>query len=58
MSTRNPKGNKELDVLDELIKEIVVDAYGDDEQLWAFRQVFEDDVDCRPRFLSVNRFRW
>jgi len=31
--------------LEELIEEITVDAYGDDEQLWAFRQVMEDDVD-------------
>jgi len=31
-------------VLDELIEEITVDAYGEDEQLWAFRQAFEDDV--------------
>jgi hypothetical protein len=30
--------------LDELVQEIIVDAYGDDEQLWAFRQAFEDDV--------------
>jgi hypothetical protein len=28
----------------ELIEEITVDAYGDDEKLWAFRQVFEDNV--------------
>ena len=34
MSTRNPKGNKELDVLDEMIEEITVDTYGDDEMLW------------------------
>ncbi len=27
-----------------LIDEIIVDAYGDDEQLWAFRQVFADNV--------------
>ena len=33
-----------LDALDELIEEITVDAYGDDEQLWAFRQAFEDEV--------------
>jgi tetratricopeptide (TPR) repeat protein len=32
------------DALDELIKEITIDAYGDDEQLWAFRQVIEDEV--------------
>jgi hypothetical protein len=34
----------ELAALDELIEEITVDAYGDDEQLWAFRQAFEDAV--------------
>jgi hypothetical protein len=27
-----------------LLEEILVDAYGEDEQLWAFRQVFEDEV--------------
>ena len=30
--------------LDELIEEITVDAYGEQEQLWAFRQAFEDNV--------------
>jgi hypothetical protein len=30
--------------LDALIEEITVDANGEDEQLWAFRQVFEDEV--------------
>ena len=30
--------------LEELIEEITVDAHGEDEQLWAFRQVFEDSV--------------
>jgi hypothetical protein len=30
--------------LDELIEKITVDANGDAEQLWAFRQAFEDDV--------------
>jgi tetratricopeptide (TPR) repeat protein len=40
------RGSRDEDnnVLDELIEEITVDAYGDDEQLWAFRQAFEDDV--------------
>jgi hypothetical protein len=28
----------------ELIEEITTDAYGEDEQLWAFRQAFEDNV--------------
>jgi hypothetical protein len=30
--------------LDRLIEEITVDAHGDDEKFWAFRQVFEDEV--------------
>ena len=38
------KSNKSIDELDALIDEIIVDAYGDDEQLWAFRQVFEDEL--------------
>ncbi len=33
-----------LDNLDDLIEEITVDAYGDDEKLWAFRRAFEDHV--------------
>ena len=44
MDTRNSNRGKELEALDELIAEITTDAYGDDEQLWAFRQAFEDDV--------------
>ena len=43
--TMNPQNNDPApDELDQLIEEITVDAYGDDEQLWAFRQVFEDSV--------------
>ena len=30
--------------LDALIEEITVDAYGEAEQLWAFRQAFEDNI--------------
>lgn len=44
MASRSPKGFKNLEALDKLIEEITVDAYGDDEQLWAFRQAFEDEV--------------
>jgi hypothetical protein len=44
VGTRNSKKAKELGALDELIAEITIDAYGDDEQLWAFRQAFENDV--------------
>jgi len=41
---RESRSDKEFAALDELIEEITVDAYGDDEQLWAFRQAFQDDV--------------
>ena len=44
MRKQSPKESKKIEALDKLIEEITVDAYGDDEQLWAFRQVFEDDV--------------
>jgi hypothetical protein len=30
--------------LEQLIAEITIDAYGDDEQLWAFQQAFEDSI--------------
>jgi hypothetical protein len=30
--------------LDALIEEIATDAYGEEEQLWAFRQAFEDNI--------------
>jgi hypothetical protein len=36
--------DSELTYLDELIDEITIDANGEGEQLWAFRQAFEDDV--------------
>ena len=29
------------DDIDAVVEEVIVDAYGDDEQLWAFRQSFE-----------------
>ena len=38
---KSKKSNEELDAL---IDEIIVDAYGDDEQLSRFRQVFEDEL--------------
>lgn len=43
MATKRGRGEEPLE-LDRLIEEIIVDAYGDDEQLWAFRQAFEDNV--------------
>lgn len=45
MNLRSPRGNKGLDTLDEMVEEITVDAYGDDEKLWAFRHAFEDNVE-------------
>ena len=41
---RRGHSGKNLAALNELIEEITVDAYGDDEKLWAFRQAFEDNV--------------
>ncbi len=38
------RDEKNLEDLDELLEKITVDADGDDEQLWALRQAFEDDV--------------
>ena len=43
MATKRGRGEDSLE-LGGLIDEIIADAYGDDEQLWAFRQVFEDNV--------------
>jgi hypothetical protein len=37
-------GKKSEAELNDLIERIVADAYGDDEQLWAFRQVMEDEI--------------
>lgn len=45
MNLRIPRENKDLDALDEMIEEIIVDAYGDDEKLWDFRQAFEDNIE-------------
>ncbi len=38
------KSADELAQLDALIEEITTDAYGEDEQLWAFRQAIKDNV--------------
>ena len=38
------KGDRRLDAVDNLIEQITIDAYGESEQLWAFRQAFEEDV--------------
>jgi hypothetical protein len=43
MATKHGR-SKDSPELDGLIDDIIVDAYGDDEQLWAFRQAFEDNV--------------
>ena len=36
---------KSEEELTDLVEQIIVDAYDDDEQLSAFRQVIEDEVD-------------
>ncbi len=48
------KGNDKDGDLDALIEEITVDAYGDDEQLWAFRQVIEDEVEFPADGLIID----
>ena len=42
--SRKRQNDKDTTALDDLIEEIIVDAYGEDEQLWAFRQVIEDEL--------------
>lgn len=45
MTSRKTEGKTDLRALDRLIEECTVDAYGEEEQLWAFRQVLEDSID-------------
>lgn len=45
MNRQSLKGNEDLNTLDKMVDEIIVDAYGDDEKLWAFRQEIEDNVE-------------
>jgi hypothetical protein len=42
---RTDKAKGEFASLDELIDQITTDANGDTEQLWAFRQAFEDGIE-------------
>jgi hypothetical protein len=41
---KRDQANLDAASLDELVEEITVDANGEDEQLWAFRQAFENNV--------------
>jgi hypothetical protein len=41
---KRDQANLDAASLDELIEEIPIDANGEDEQLWAFRRAFEDNV--------------
>jgi hypothetical protein len=41
---RKEQEDEDITALEELIDEIIVDAYGEDEQLSAFCQVIEDEV--------------
>jgi hypothetical protein len=42
--SRAGRDSEKLADLDELVQQITDDAQGDDEQLWAFRRAFENDV--------------
>jgi len=44
MNSPNPKENRDYDTLDGMIEKITVDAYGDGEKFWAFRQALEDNI--------------
>lgn len=46
--SRRKHDDKKRTDLDDLIEEITVDAYGDDEKLWAFRQALR-----RPRYRTL-----
>jgi tetratricopeptide (TPR) repeat protein len=46
------RDRKSKEELNDLIEEILVDAYGNDEQLWAFRQAFIDDIDIQALNLT------
>ena len=41
---RHARDKSDSSILDRLLEEILTDAYGDDEQLWAFRQAFEGNI--------------
>jgi hypothetical protein len=41
---KRDQANLDAASVDELVEEITIDANGEDEQLWAFRQAFEDNV--------------
>jgi len=53
MVTKRVRG-KESPERDRWIEEIMVDAHGDDEQLWAFRQAFEDHVEMPAEAFVVG----
>jgi hypothetical protein len=45
--SKTGRGVRKAADVDQLIDEILVDAYGDDEQLWAFRQASRTTSQCR-----------
>lgn len=45
MTKKKSLTGKSISDLDELIENIIVDAYNTDEQLWAFSQVIEDEIE-------------
>ena len=45
MPVRHASDKSDSSALDRLLEEILTDAHDDDEQLWAFRQAFEDNIE-------------
>ncbi len=54
---RKRRYNQDLMDLDEMIEKIIVDAYDDDEQLWAFRQAFKDNVELPADGFVIGQSR-
>ena len=51
------QGSNDPRGLDSLVGEIIVDAHGEDEQLWAFRQALEEEgrVPCDAFVIGESR---
>ena len=47
-----------MSATDELLEEILVDAYGEDEQLWSFRQAFEDELELPGKAVGKWPQEW
>ena len=49
---RDTRDKRNSSSLDKLLEEILTDAYSEDEQLWAFRQAFEDNIELTKKVVA------